>query len=48
MNSVPDELATPLWTAEHRSADGRHILVLVAHSRAELGIRLETARTAEP
>ena len=38
----------PVYTAEHRSADGRHIRVLVAHSVAELARKLETAGTVEP
>jgi hypothetical protein len=35
-------------TAEHKSGDGRHIRFLVAHSAAELAVKLETAGTVEP
>ncbi len=37
-----------VWSAEHRSADGRHIRVIVAHSAAELAGKLETAEVVEP
>jgi len=35
-------------SAEHRSADGRAVRYLVAHSVAELAAKLETATTVEP
>ena len=35
-------------SAEHRSADGRHIRYLVARSLTELGAKLETATVVEP
>ncbi len=38
----------PVWTAEHRSPDGRHIRYIVAHSPEELAGKLETAETVEP
>ena len=38
----------PVWTAEHRSGDGRSIRYIVAHSPAELAAKLESAGTVEP
>ena len=38
----------PVWTAEHRSGDGRSIRYLVGHTPAELIGRLETAELVEP
>ncbi len=38
----------PVYTAEHKSADGRAIRYLVAHSVAELAAKLQTAGTVEP
>ena len=38
----------PSWTAEHRSADGRHIRVLVAHTASDLAAKLDMAETVEP
>ena len=38
----------PVFTAEHRSADGRAIRYLVGHTIAELTARLESALTVEP
>lgn len=38
----------PVVTAEHKSGGGRHIRFLVAHSAAELAVKLETAGTVEP
>ncbi len=38
----------PVWTAEHRSPDGRHIRYIVAHSPGELAAKLEAAETVEP
>jgi hypothetical protein len=38
----------PVWTAEHRSGDGRSIRCLVGHTPAELAARLETAELVEP
>jgi len=35
-------------SAEHRSADGRAVRYLVAHSVAELAAKLDTATTVEP
>ena len=35
-------------SAEHRSADGRAVRYLVAHSVAELAGKLETGGTVEP
>ena len=35
-------------TAEHRSADGRAVRYLVAHTVAELAAKLESATTVEP
>jgi hypothetical protein len=41
-------LDSSIVSAEHRSADGRAVRYLVAHSVAELAARLETAGTVEP
>jgi hypothetical protein len=38
----------PVWTAEHRSTDRRHIRVLVAHSPGELVAKIDTAGQVEP
>jgi hypothetical protein len=37
-----------VWSAVHRSEDGRHIRCLVARTPAELLAKLETAETVEP
>jgi hypothetical protein len=41
-------LGLALWTAEHRSPDGRPIHYVVCHTAEELAARLETAETVEP
>ena len=41
-------LDSAIVSAEHRSADGRAVRYLVAHSVSELAAKLETAGTAEP
>jgi hypothetical protein len=41
-------LDSTIVSAEHRSADGRAVRYLVAHSVAELAGKLETASTVEP
>ncbi len=41
-------LGLGLWTAEHRSEDGRHIHYVVCHTGEELAARLETAETVDP
>ena len=41
-------LGLGLWSAEHRTPDGRHIRYIVAHSAEELAAKLETAKTVEP
>jgi hypothetical protein len=41
-------LDSSIVSAEHRSADGRAVRYLVAHSVAELAGKLETAGTVEP
>jgi hypothetical protein len=41
-------LDSSIVSAEHRSADGRAVRYLVAHSVAELAGKLETASTVEP
>jgi hypothetical protein len=41
-------LDSAIVSAEHRSADGRAVRYLVAHSVAELAGKLETASTVEP
>ena len=38
----------PVYSATHRTQDGRHIRVLVAHTPAELAAKLETASVVEP
>ena len=37
-----------VWSAVHRSEDGRHIRCLVARTPAELLAKLEVAETVEP
>jgi hypothetical protein len=37
-----------VWSAVHKSEDGRHIRCLVARTPAELMAKLETAKTVEP
>jgi hypothetical protein len=39
-------LGLGLWTAEHRSADGRSVHYICAHSGDELAARLEAADPA--
>jgi hypothetical protein len=41
-------LDSSIVSAEHRSADGRAVRYLVAHSVAELADKLSTAGTVEP
>ena len=41
-------LDSAIVSAEHRSADGRAVRYLVAHSVAELAAKLETAGVVEP
>lgn len=41
-------LDSAIVSAEHRSADGRAVRYLVAHSVAELADKLSTATTVEP
>lgn len=41
-------LDSSIVSAEHRSADGRAVRYLVAHSVAELASKLSTAGTVEP
>ena len=41
-------LDSSIVSAEHRSADGRAVRYIVAHSLAELAGKLETAGTVEP
>jgi len=41
-------LDSAIVSAEHRSADGRAVRYLVAHSVAELAGKLSTAGTVEP
>ena len=41
-------LDSAVVSAEHRSADGRVVRYLVAHSVVELAGKLETASTVEP
>jgi hypothetical protein len=41
-------LDSSIVSAEHRSADGRAVRYLVAHSVAELAGKLETAAMVEP
>ena len=41
-------LDSSIVSAEHRSADGRAVRYLVAHSVGELAGKLETASTVEP
>jgi hypothetical protein len=41
-------LDSSIVSAEHRSADGRAVRYLVAHSVAELAGKLETTSTVEP
>ena len=41
-------LDSSIVSAEHRSADGRAVRYLVAHSVAELAGRLSTVTTVEP
>jgi hypothetical protein len=38
----------PVWTAEHRSGDGRHIRILVAHSPADLAAKIDLAGNIGP
>lgn len=45
---ITEHTDLPVWTAEHRSADGRHIRMLVGHSPGELAAKLETAGVVEP
>jgi hypothetical protein len=37
-----------VWPAVRKSADGRHIRVLIAPTPSELAAKLETAGTVEP
>jgi hypothetical protein len=37
-----------VWSAVRKSADGRHIRVIIGPSAAELAGKLETAETVEP
>ena len=41
-------LDSSIVSAEHRSADGRAVRYLVAHSVAELASKLESASTVQP
>lgn len=38
----------PVWSAEHKSGDGRSVRYIVAYSAAELAAKLETAGVVEP
>jgi hypothetical protein len=42
-----EQPALGIWSATHRSEDGRHIRCIVARTAAELADMLETAETAE-
>ena len=42
------ESSLGMWSAVHRSEDGRHIRCLIGRSAAELLAKLETAETVEP
>lgn len=46
--AITEHAELPVWTAEHRSGDGRRIRILVAHSPADLAAKIDLAGNIGP